>query len=296
MIKRILAFFLILLSFMSISYAAETLICNIEQDVSIPFSNVLFYAHDNLSSNIAIDNSVLSLDSPYTYSLNCESDFGKVNFYNVNISSDIKDPCLGDEKVIYVAQDTNSRVSKKYNTNYQNVLCVSLPQGFSDFDIVWYNEANGEFNPAQLGYTCMFKTNSDVNGHVSSCSSTYNSGESYPLSVWARLFESLDSLNCNADCTSKLDGRVYVGCNSKVPTCDIPLACNGALLGTYVTYSHEQEIQCSAPWDKFRTKVFTTAKLKVEADISDCLNLIKKSHVMFLDNEQVVMNIYICQD
>jgi hypothetical protein len=103
-------------------------------------------------------------------------------------------------------------------------------------------------------------------------------------------------LNCNADCTSKLDNRVYVGCNQKVRSCSVPVACNGALLGSYVSSSSSKEILCEAPWDKFRQKVFTKDKLDVRAASGECDNLIKKSFVGFLDNEQVVMNIYICQD
>ena len=288
---------MLFLIFLPISYASETLNCFYDTQVSTPIENVLFYAHSDLSSNVAIDNSVLSLLDPYQYVLRCDSDFGSVSFYDTLIAGS-SNPCGTDKEVLFLESTINSRVSNSSDDpNYNRILCASIPPQFATLDVLWYDENNPEsLNPSLLGYTCMFKTNDIVNGHVSACNATFNVGETYSYSVWARLFESFDSLDCSSDCTSNLDGRVYVACNQKISSCNVPVVCNGALFNSFVTYSSSKEVQCSSPWNKFRSKVFTNDAVKIESESDECEDIIKKSYVTFLNNEQVVMNIYICQD
>jgi hypothetical protein len=255
-------------------------------------------------------------DANYGKVLCCNSPYGE---FGVEIKNDMSEQSCGEDiDLFYFTDNTNARIAftedrndiVNYNSNpsdltfraddYIRKLCVSVPANMGTFDIVVSDKAN--YN--NIGYDCMFKVSSLTNGVVSSCDAEYNGGNQYLYSVWGRMFESLASLECNSDCTSKLDGRVYAACAQKVSSCSslksIGGLCDGALLGSWVEYDTSSEVQCSAPWDIFRDKVFTDEKLDVtvsrETEVDGCDNLISKKFTVLLNNEQVTMSVYICED
>lgn len=312
-------FYLILLTIallISSVYSDDNLLsCDFKQGLCAADETTLFYAHNDfyqpgeplniLSSNVAVTHS-----SNYDKSLCC-----KINNDDLNndLSTDIENSgnsCLNNGQLLmYFTEETNSRVGflEAINfdiTQYSKQLCIKLPDAFSNFQI----KVN-DLNFGAIGYTCLYKTNELTNGHVSSCDATFDNGietVSYNYTVWGKLWENLDSLKCNSDCTSKLDNRVYSACSQKISNCNVPISCDGSLSGAWVPYdangdgiidsTETSETQCSAPWSNIRTQVFTNDVLKVETLDDKCINLVKREYSVMYENELITMNIYICED
>ncbi len=303
MLRKLLIIITLLLTQILVSYSVlDTLDCDYTQNTSIPPENILFYGHNNLSSNVALGQGLLNLPysrSSYDYTLSCHSNLSALKFYSKIIYnhtnvSDYFSLCGDDKPVMFITDSINARVSintTNKNITTEQVLCASVDRQFSNLDVRWHIEGvDRNIDYTKIGYTCMFRTNDKINGHVSTCDSNYN------LSVWARLFEDTDFLVCDFDCTSKLDRRVYSACASKIPECrDVPTNCDGALYGSWVPYNETHEIKCSDPWTTFRPNVFTNSDVIIESRDSNCKNIIKKEFAVLVDNEQVTMAMYVCQ-
>lgn len=253
----------------------------------------LFYANQNLSSNVRIYHSSFPYNPSYVYSVCCKSPFGEIAF--TTVEKDLSCP-YGGEELMYFTDATNSRVAFDYNPLHHDYkLCAEIPDEFSSLDIL----INDSIDYSLLGYTCLYRTSDVENGHVSSCDATFGLSNIYKYTVWARMWESLDTLKCSADCTSVLDGRVRVACSQKIRECEgIPLSCDGSLPGGWVTnlLNTSQEIQCSAPWDIVRNKVFTDETISVTTKTGECSNIIKNEQTVLLDNIPVSLTIYWCSD
>lgn len=241
----------------------------------------------------------LSYNDDYNKALCCKlndpmgQSLGLVNFNHIPVG----DSCAtGAKDLVYYTGDTNARLAFRssllFNQPfYSHKTCVEIPDDFSGIDIFVSDE-----DKSYLGYSCIFKVSGLENGVVSSCDGTFNGGDQYNHTVWARLWEDVSSLKCDSDCTSRLDGRVYTACAGQINICsDMPLVCNGALLGSWV-WNGSTEIQCSSPWTNTRDVVFTQEDLKVESSASDCSNIIVREYPVLLDNELVNMKVYICAD
>lgn len=311
MIRKLFVLF-IMFSLLPISSfsTGETVNCEYRIGSCLPGEINVFHVNDffkdgsgeTLSSNVATTNYV----GAYSEALCCGSQYGDLSYSVNDFSTSCPD---GGVDVLYYSAEYNARVgiapqrflipgvsSNPTLGNYTKKLCVNVPDAFSTFDIL---TSNLDYSKAL--YTCLFKISDIENGVVSSCDATFGAANSdkYTYTVWGRMFESLASLECNSDCTSKLDGRVYSLCKEKVSTCkDVPLSCNGALVGSWVQdiFDINQEVQCSAPWDNYRSKIFTLDKLRVDSVEGKCENLIAQKYTVLLDVEPVTMKIYICSD
>ena len=306
--KKILLGLLIFIASLGIISAASlnTVSCNFRNDSCETGEAALFYANKNFVSDEAPIGEVLSsnirssLDSNYNKVLCCGSPYGTLSS---QIETSFGTCSQGGVSPIYLTNDTNARiglptakVSVAYyfeESYYLDKLCLNIPDEFSSFDMIVSDSVIYE----NAGYSCMYRVSSLENGVVSSCDATYNSGEQYPYVIWSRMWESVDSLNCNSDCTSKLDGRIYTACTSQISACrEVPIGCDGALLGSWVeSISGLEEVQCSAPWDISRSKVFTDEKVIVDVVEDDkCPNLISKEYSVLVNNELVTMRVYVC--
>ena len=302
MLRKLLIIITLLLTQVLVSYSVlDTLDCNYIQNTSILPENILFYGHENLSSNVAVEEGLLNYPYSrysYDYTLSCHSNVSALKFYSKIIYnhtnvSDYYSLCGDDKPVMFIIDSINARVSintTNKNITTERILCASVDKQFSKVDVIWHVPGvNRNIDYTKIGYTCMFRTNDKINGHVSTCNSSYN------LSVWARLFEDTDYLVCDFDCTSKLDGRVYSDCGSKIPECrDVPTNCDGALYGSWVPYNETHEIKCSDPWTELRPIVFTDSDVVVGSSDSNCENIVKNDFAVLVDREQVTMSIYVC--
>ncbi len=318
-IKKFLFFVLILFSGISIVSAIDlTLSCGWTDGACQAGYSLLFAvpsdssfrdsANEPLSCNIQTN-----MSASYNKALCCKSALGgSFSFHMIPFSSS----CTSQQKeVLYFTNWTNGRVAipnadysslinyytpEPFKPEYYNSkLCVDLSQEYASMDLVHTSSISEALNYERLGYTCLFRTSSPANGLVSSCDAkfTNSSGDqsNYEYAVWARLWENTDSLKCNLDCTSKLDNRVYSQCSTKIEACrGVPSACDGSLYGSYVDYDIDSEIQCSAPWNKIRSKTVGTG-ISVEADAS-CKNLVDVEYQVLINNEFVTMHIYICSN
>lgn len=284
------------------SYAAVDLLsCNFRDNGCLSGESTLFYANKNfndsfgrvLSSNVAINS-----DLNYNKFLCCKinpsvsgKDLGSLNITIVDRDS----YCPSFSKdLMYFTNSSNARVGFTGNiTNfsyYSKKMCISLPTDFSKLNIF---VSNDDYSFA--GYTCLYRTNNITNGLVSACSASFNSGNKYNTIVWAKLIENSDSLKCNSDCTSKLDGRVYEACGAKIADCRlISPKCDGSIYGAYVKYDGSNEVQCSAPWNNKRNLAFTNENIELSSVNNKCSNVIQRKYSVMLNNELVTMSIYLC--
>jgi len=264
----------------------------------------VFYVNNDSVSTDAPAGEVLSatasmVAAPYNDVLCCKSPFG--NLSSVFVHKD--DVCPnGGEEFMYYTNITNARIGLKdietsspYSFNksyYTDKMCLSVPDAFESVDIVVSDKDLYE----DIGYSCMYKISSVENGQISSCDAKFNGGNQYDYTVWTRMWESKASLSCSSDCTSKLDGRVYVACSSQISVCkNVPSQCNGAILGSWVSINSFQEVQCSAPWNVIRSDIITNESLVVKTvDEDKCSNLINKKYSVIVDNELVTMRVYMC--
>jgi hypothetical protein len=305
MFKNLLILFGILFFNLSLAYSIESVPfnCTYEQN-SNPIGSgfqTLFSTSADLSAQFSVD--PLGYFSPSTgyggYQVRCNAanDNGFVTF-------EIKDKpsnavvCGEDiNEIMYFTGDTNARVSRSYDSTFHTkVLCANFDQSNGVMHLVWNDK-----DLTSRDYACLFKTNDVNNGLASSCGADYNSGDQYLYSVWGILFDSIDSLNCKADCSSKLDNRIYSICSAKIKSCsDVPLDCDGSLYGSWVKSTDvrypNSEIQCSAPWNNYRTSKFTNTTLQITTVNGACENLIKIEYPFILDDEQIKMGVYVCSD
>lgn len=290
-IGTLLVFFTFIFLSSSIAYS-NTVQCELKSGTTCDNPNQLvFWTSDSLSSHVRTnanpDNGL------YNNVLCCNSPYGDLNFTTKSVSESCS---IAEEELLFFTSSTNSRVAVELNESHHNSkLCVGIPSEFSTMDLLVSDSDNFE----RAGYSCMFRANNVVNGLISSCDSTFNGGERYNFTAWVRLFENLDSLKCNSDCTSKLDNRVYSACSQKISVCrDVPVTCDGSILGSWVEdpLNPNKELKCSPPWNIERSKVFTNEDILIDSDDSVCSNVITKKYSVILDNEPVVMKIIICGD
>ncbi len=299
--------FILLISIFSINsiYSTDNLFsCGFNTGIGADF----IYANGNffepgfpdrvLSSNVAIHS-----DSNYNMTMSCS--INSLNLDNLKTSFELNDgnDCPnGGQDLFYLTSDTNARigfplVNTKINpsfnySHYSYKLCVDLPDEFSSIDIFISDDDKYKY----AGYQCLFKSSDLINGKISSCDSEYAGSNQYDFTIWARLYENLNSLKCNSDCTSVLDNRVYSACSQKVSTCNgVPQSCDGSLLGAWVNLNDNFEIKCEAPWGEVsRSNIYTDKNIEVSDVDNKCLNLISKKYSVILDNELVTMNVYVC--
>lgn len=299
--------FLIAITFQTVS-AAALFTCGFKASACNADEELVYYAHNGFVDGLGL---VMSSPTrteafgPYNAATFGKSLCCKVNSPLGNPLDNVKFTTLplasscasGEKDLIYFTNITNGRIAYKqsplFNTSfYTHKICVKVPDGFSTLDILVNDE-----DYSSIGYTCIYKSNDLESSVVSDCDATYGAGLQYKYTAWARLWEDLSSLKCSNDCTSKLDGRVYVACKTKISSCSgIPLACDGALLNSWVD-NGANEVQCSKTWNKTREKVFSLDSIKIEiSDKNNCANLIKKDYPVLVDNELVTMSIYVCSN
>lgn len=290
---------LVLLLMPSIVYAegVRTLNCDWRSADTCSADNSILYAHKDFSDadgKVLSSQTSLTRDSNYAITLCCEPTVGTLRFWN----TPGKECGSSAKSLMYFTGEKNARVAFNYTSaHHSHALCVDYTHEFTNMDVFWTDSLEKSRRYSEIGYTCLFRTNDKVNGHISDCNATFGPGDdSYSHSVWARLWENSDNIQCNADCTSKLDDRIYGACGEKIEACrDIYPGCEGSLKGAWVEYNTSHEIECKGPWDNLRPKVFSGSD--IEIDTSDtCKNVINRKYTVVVDNEHVTMNIYICGD
>lgn len=261
----------------------------------------LFFANDEYSDiSGASEGKVLS--SPISFSnvkdyinpLSCTSPLNKpgdkLSFYNSG------DPtCGGNEVIAHFTGSTNGLAAFEYDASkHTSTLCTELPTTISSVDIVVSDDPKYE----TIGYQCIFRISDNESGRVSSCDASFDSGKSYKYTVWARAFQSLSSLSCNSDCSSQLDNRIRMGCSEKIESCqNVPNECDGSLVGSWVEYNSTHQIKCSMPWSEFRMNPSEDGRtLDVTTTEERCPNVITQDYSIILDNEPVVMKVFVCSD
>ena len=279
---------LIILLFSITSVYSNSLDCNYRMGSCNADETLLLYANSDLSSHVK---SADLSRSPYQYSVCCSSPYTGLSFDTVSTSSSCGP---NQQELLYYTSNTNARLALDYNSSHHtDKLCFQIPEEFSNLDL----EIGNAERYQNAGYDCIFKISDERNSHISSCDATFNSGDQYQYSVWGRLVENQNTLVCNSDCTSRLDGRVYSACSSKIQSCsNVPIVCDGSLLGAWVSLGDGtgREIQCSPDWTNTRDEVFTEVELEVTSSSADCENIISTERTVLVDNEPVVMTIYVC--
>jgi len=285
------------------SFASDILTCNFKSSCDTD-ETAFIYANQNfntssglvLSSNVAIS-SYVGYSKPLCCKVNIASD--ETNLAKLNVSYiPTSTVCPnGFEDLMYLTSNENARVGITQNitdfSHYSHKMCVGIPTQFSKLNIL---VSTNDYTFA--GYDCLYRISNVTNGVISDCSATFNGVSTYPNKVWAKLTENVDSLKCNEDCTSKLDGRVYSSCGSKIVSCNlVSPQCDGSIYGSYVKDSTgNYEIECSAPWTNIRNLAFTNQKVEVVSTNNKCSNIIQTKYSAMLNNELVSMMVYVCKD
>jgi hypothetical protein len=311
--------FFILITFVSLFYVGfsttDILTCKFfKGECPVDYSPVIYGNNFfiNANNNLISSPAAISYDKNYNRSLCCKVNVEGIDNVKFN-AVDINSKCDGQE-IMYFTDSLNARVAiPKENiirsnvpnvdlnmSNYKYKLCVQLPQDFSSLDIFASTDKTFEY----AGYKCLFKTNNIVNGLISDCNAKYKNKagdeESYNYTIWYKLWENKESLKCNADCTSKLDGRVYSDCGSKIVACkNVPSACDGAIYGSWVPLNSYTEFKCAEPWNQTRLSLITNKPLSVtsvSSESSKCKNVITKTYPVIVDDVLVNMKILICGD
>lgn len=257
-------------------------------------NNIIYNSGGNLMS------SKVSMDKHPSYQrvLCCDSPAGG----ELDFSRPSKNQCsaANQEKLLYFTDQINAKIGVDAGQNnfniddYSHTLCVERPEEYASLDI---QVDSSDSSYKDLGYECLFRISDDVNGVVSSCNAVSGGGQQYDKTVWARFFENIDSIQCNSDCTSELDDRVYSICGQQLDRCSaVPQQCDGSLYGAWVDYNQTHEVQCSASWDNYRTKTTGESFFSVTSSDDDCTNLISKKHSVMIDNQPVTMNVYVCSN
>lgn len=312
---KILTILMLLLALTSVNSASKLFECNWRDGSCQADESPFFYANQHFtdgSGNVLSSNVAIVSDSNYNQALCCKINEGENgDLGSISISNKpIEDACdtaqnSGTDELMYFTGSDNARVgfdleeNDNFNKTYfSHKMCLTYPDTFSHLNIV----VSEKKSFSNTGYECLYRTSNITNGVVSSCDATYDSGKKYKYTVWAKLWENVESLKCNTDCTSRLDSRVYQSCSLKISECSaVPAACDGSLLGAWVEYDEDSdgindgEVQCSAPWNTRELQVVST-EVKVSSDDETCANVIKKEVPVILNNEPVVMGIYICNE
>ena len=285
---RIFVFLLLLFSMSSIVYSdIADFSCVYSTDSCDTNSHRLFYGNDIMNSHTR------TLISPgfYDYSLCCNSADTEVIFSYANLNDG--DTCSGNKKsILYFTDNTNAHVSKDYNPLFHNyALCVEIPD--KSYGLVIDNILTSQINAQQ---TCLFETTDRQSGHVKKCSESDELSQLYSYVVV--LYDKVDTLGCDLDCTNKLTGRLSAACSLVLPdTCsEMPLNCDGSIAGAWVKYNETSEVLCQGPkpWDTFRAITKSDENLEIES--SGCDNLIKIGYPVYINNEVVTMNVFVCED
>lgn len=297
--------FIVLIAMLNVVFATSSLQCEFKVggcdigsgEVPVFYANNHFFdgSGEVLSSNVAVS-SIPNYNKP----LCCYSPFGQISVRNVDES----ETCgSGEVDFIYYTDVDNSRIGIEKNdsmmvagfdyNHYAKKSCMKMPANFGSLKLI---VSNRDYSP--LGYSCLFKASSLVNGHVSSCDATFDGANQYQYTVWGQIWENTNSLNCNADCVSITTNRIYAECAQKVDECNVPniAFCNGALLGTWVHYNATHEIKCQKYFDVFRPKVFTDDVLDVSSVEGYCENIVSKKYSVLLNNEMVNLRVFVCED
>ncbi len=309
--------FMILSILFGLSFVSANIDCvwetnNVDNSCSAgydPVFNANRYFNDSsgrvLSSNVRLNNQ--TYDSNYNRILCCRSDVGTIDFSTTNSGSSCG---TRGQELLYFTSQTNARIGYNHFSSfnpafYTDKLCVNLSEEYSQLDLRILDNPGDEIRYAAIGYKCLYRTNDVVNGHVSDCEATFNGGNKYNYSIYGRLWENFNTLSCNYDCTSRLDNRVYSWCAEKVPDCspfkNELVACHGSLYQGWVGYDTngdsiiDSEFECSAPWNNYRSLVFTNERLNVQSS-NECSNLLDLEYQVLIDNELVKMHVYVCED
>lgn len=284
--------------------AVDLLSCSFKDTTCSADESALFYANKNfnsitgkvLSSNVAISYDSTNYNKPLCCKINPSASGKDLGDLETSIIDSTTACPQTAEDLMYFTSSTNARIGFKENItnmlNYPKKMCVNLPSDFSKLNIFVSN-----YDYSFAGYTCLYRISNLTNGVVSSCDASFNSGNKYSQVVWAKLIENSDSLSCNSDCTSKLDGRVYEGCGAKITDCRlVSPKCDGSVYGAYVKYDGSNEIQCSAPWTNKRNLAFTNEAIDFKSIENKCSNVIQRKYSVILNNELVTMGVYICEE
>lgn len=296
--------FLVLLG---VAYSTFTLQCEWRSVSCDPSEVDVLYAHPTftsddspfslgeiLSSPVSIEN----IDARYNSVLCCSSPFSNLNFTTIPYSSSCPS---NSQEVMYTTNYTNARLAVQNSPlfdigHYSHKICLEKPPQFATIDM-FINRTNSHF--PRIGYSCVYRTSDLVNGLVSSCDATFNNGDMYEYTVFTRMWETESLMECNSDCTSKLDGRVYSACSGSIEVCrGINPACDGSLYGSWVVSNEtiQEEVQCSAPWDNFRGGFGAFEDIEITTEENQCNNLIIDEQQVLIDNQITTLKILICRD
>jgi hypothetical protein len=327
MFKKILLLsFLSIIIFAPLVFSESTIECVWDRSASCPatYDYVLSVPTDNvfsdamgraISCNIQIESN-WPLTNVYNNNLCCKSLEGNnLDFEIVRDSHLCSDSSY--RNLLYIENDTNSRVAIYSESgslhqdlegifrseDYRHMLCIKHSNDYGDLDLVFTDDRGFEQAYGQLDYECFFKTSSSANALVSDCNAQFESGDDYEYSVWGRLWENTGSSTCQSDCTRIGTNRVLTRCAIEYPVeCEnIPPVCNGAILGSFVSYDKNNdgyidfEIQCSRPWNNVRDLRFTNEDFVVSRE-TDCQNLVDREYQVKIDNELVKMHVYTCSN
>jgi hypothetical protein len=302
MLKKLLVLFGILFFTLSTAYSIISVPFDCKYEKTIyPWDSsfqTLFSTSAKLSAQFSTDlTGYYSFGGGYQVRCNADNSNGFVTF-EIKNKPNSNVVCEKDiNEIMYFTDDTNARVSRSYDENFHTkVLCATFDEADGVMHMVWNDKDLSSRN-----YACLFKTNDVNNGLASSCDADFNGNNQYLYSVWGILYDSIDSLNCKADCSSKLDNRIYSICSVKIKACsDVPLDCDGSLYGSWVKSNEinhpNSEVQCSAPWNNYRSSKFTDIPLQITTAENKCDNLIKIEYPFILDDEQIKMIVYVCSD
>jgi hypothetical protein len=315
--KKIFFLVFLLLNVMTLTFAEENLQCNWVPQGSCALNDSVLYAHSgvfnnnpNSQPNEFMSSHVSTVgNSNYDTALCCTSPLNivddRLSFYN-SPTSNAQCPNT-DQPLFYSTSSSNGIIGLNYTSNVDTVFCADLPTtaAYANFVLDNTNFYEGR------GYQCVFRVSNETNGRISSCDATAGSFGlfQYDYAVWARLIEADSSLICNADCTSKLDNRVYSSCSSQIPVCnDVPDVCDGSLYGGWVAYpngdidsygTHKLQIKCEDPWSQIRTNpeyIESTADsgILVESIDGTCTDILSQEYSVLVDNIPYKMNVFIC--
>jgi hypothetical protein len=310
MLRKAFTAIVSLLFCLSVVYSSAIIDCSFKSASSCPSGKTLFYVPNfyDTGSNTYLSSPVSTFsDSNYNTALCCTSpafdtpgDELMFNYENPTAQGTCPS---GDQPLLYLSYygsvSTNALITQLEQfdpVENKKVLCVKKPTQLSSVDI---KISDNSYNYGQLGYTCATKFSSLESSRVSSCDATFGVSETYPFSLWIRGFESIASLKCSADCTSKVDNRVYSACATKVSSCiNVPSACDGSLYGAWVPLNESHLIQCSEPWTTTKLdptySPTNTKGYEVTSNDEVCSNLLSQEFTVLFNNEPVKMIIYIC--
>ncbi len=285
----------------SFSYAASPISCHFDSSgICNDDEEALFYASRTFYDPVqdVILSSDIHVTSPslaYSIPLCCDTLGGSIDYQSLLASQNCE-----AANITYLTSDESARsavraVRDLHPSYYSHRLCIDPDKTYSEYSFAVSD--NDDIYTA-FGFQCLFRLSAEVNAVVSSCNATFNGGNQYPLAVWARTWYGADALDCNVDCTSKLDDRVYSDCGAKIPECrNVPLSCDGSLLGSWVPFAGDKEFLCSPPWNVTRELAFTNEKLDVQINSTEnCDNIVVKEYKVLINNEAVTMKVYVCSE